>query len=82
MARGVPPRVLVAAQWVVLVAGVGGFIVAGPRGRDHVFEDGVEQLRCRHGLRGSGHLAGRCTEARMPGTRLPSADGPELLGAR
>ena len=31
-----------------------------------MLEDGVEQLRCRHGLRGSGHLAGRCTEARMP----------------
>jgi hypothetical protein len=30
MARGVPPRVLVAAQWVVVVAGVGSFMVAGP----------------------------------------------------
>ena len=35
---------LVAAQWAVLVAGVVGFMVAGPRGRHHVFEDGVEQL--------------------------------------
>jgi mono/diheme cytochrome c family protein len=33
MARDVPQRVLVAAQCVVLVAGVVGLVVAGPRGR-------------------------------------------------
>jgi mono/diheme cytochrome c family protein len=33
MARDVPQRVLVAAQWVVLVGGVVGFMVAGSRGR-------------------------------------------------
>jgi mono/diheme cytochrome c family protein len=32
-ARDVPQRVLVAAQWVVLVAGVVGLVVAEPRGR-------------------------------------------------
>src|SRR4029453_12821400 len=33
IARDVPQRMLVAAQWVVLVAGGGAFIVAAPRGR-------------------------------------------------
>jgi mono/diheme cytochrome c family protein len=33
MARDVPQRLLVAAQWVVVVAGVMGLVVAGPRGR-------------------------------------------------
>jgi mono/diheme cytochrome c family protein len=33
MARDVPQRVLVVAQWVVIVAGVVGFVVVGPRGR-------------------------------------------------
>jgi mono/diheme cytochrome c family protein len=33
MARDLPQRVLVAAQWVVIAAGLVGFVVAGPRGR-------------------------------------------------
>jgi mono/diheme cytochrome c family protein len=33
MARDVPQRVLVAAQWVVLVAGVVAFVIAAPHGR-------------------------------------------------
>lgn len=33
MARDLPQRVLVAAQWVVLAAGAVKFVVAGPRGR-------------------------------------------------
>jgi hypothetical protein len=39
MARGAPQRVLVAAQWVVLMAGVVGFKVAGPRG---LLDEGVD----------------------------------------
>jgi mono/diheme cytochrome c family protein len=32
LARDIPQRVLVTAQWLILVAGVVGFVVAGPRG--------------------------------------------------